>query len=83
MISQMTAFLGKDDYEIVVEFDAWAMDLLRDRRRRSSQGFAELREVGSRLRFRLNSIEEMEHLVLSFGTHATVVRPKELVKRYA
>jgi len=64
-----------------VEFDAWATDLLRGRRWHSSQEFMELKDGCSRLRFRLNSIEEMERFVLSFGTHATVVRPKELVVR--
>ena len=76
-----TVFKGKDDYEVVVEFDAWATDLIRKRRWHSSQEFTELKDGGSRLRFRLNSIEEMERFILSFGIHATVVRPKELVTR--
>jgi proteasome accessory factor B len=76
-----TVFKGKDDYEVVVEFDAWATDLLRGRRWHSSQELTELKDGCSRLRFRLNSIEEMERFVLSFGTHATVARPKELVAR--
>ena len=76
-----TVFKGKDDYEVVVEFDAWATDLIRNRRWHSTQEFTELKDGCSRLRFRLNSIEEMERFVLSFGTHATAVRPKELVAR--
>jgi proteasome accessory factor B len=76
-----TVFKGVQDYEVVVEFDAWATDLLRGRRWHSSQELTELKGGGSRLRFRLNSIEEMERFVLSFGTHATVVRPKELLAR--
>ena len=76
-----TVFKGKDDYEVVVEFDAWATDLIRNRRWHSTQEFTELQNGCSRLRFRLNSIEEMERFVLSFGTYATVLRPKELVAR--
>jgi proteasome accessory factor B len=76
-----TVFKGKDDYEVVVEFDRWATDLVRGRRWHSSQEFTELKNGCSRLRFRLNSIEEMERFILSFGTHATVVRPRELVAR--
>jgi proteasome accessory factor B len=76
-----TVFKGDKDYEVVVEFDAWATDLLRGRRWHSSQQLTELKDGCSRLRFRLNSIEEMERFVLSFSTHATVVRPKELVAR--
>jgi predicted DNA-binding transcriptional regulator YafY len=76
-----TVFKGKDDYEVVVEFDAWATDLLRGRRWHASQELTELKDGCSRLRFRLNSIEEMERFVLSFGTHATVIRPKELMAR--
>jgi hypothetical protein len=34
-----------------------------------------------RLRLRLNSIEEAERWVLSWGTHATVVRPQALAAR--
>ena len=34
-----------------------------------------------RLRMRLNSIEEAERWVLSWGTHATVVRPQALAER--
>jgi hypothetical protein len=30
---------------------------------------------------RLNGVEELERWVLSWGTHATVVRPKELARR--
>jgi hypothetical protein len=32
---------------------------------------------------RLNNLEEVERWLLSFGTHATVVRPKALRERLA
>ena len=87
-------FKGGDDYEVVVDFDRWAADLIRGRRWHSSQELTELPGGQMRLRLRLNAIEEAERWVLSWGGHATLVRPQALrdrlvevgqgfVKRYA
>jgi predicted DNA-binding transcriptional regulator YafY len=69
------------DYEVVIEFDAWGTDLIRGRRWHRSQELIELPGGGSRLRLRLNGLEEIERTILSWGTHATVLRPKALVER--
>lgn len=74
-------FKGPDDYEVVVEFDSWAADLIRGRKWHASQEIMELPRRQIRLRLRLNSIEEAERWVLSWGQHATVVRPEALAKR--
>jgi proteasome accessory factor B len=74
-------FKGKDDYEVVLEFDSWASDLIRGRRWHASQQLTELPGRQVRLRMRLNSIEEAEQWVLSWGAHTTVVRPRALVER--
>ncbi len=74
-------FKGRDDYEIVIDFDGWAGDLIRGRRWHSSQDLTELPGGEARLRLRLNSLEEAERWVLSWGVHATVVRPKALAGR--
>ena len=76
-----SVFKGGDDYEIVIDFDTWAADLIRGRRWHSSQELTELRGGQVRLRIRLNSLEEAERWVLSWGTHATVVRPQALAAR--
>ena len=76
-----SVFKGSDDYEIVVEFDAWAADLIRGRRWHASQQIMELPKRQLRLRLRLNSIEEAERWVLSWGQHATVIRPEALANR--
>ena len=76
-----TVFKGKEDYEVVMDFDVWATDLIRGRKWHPSQEFMELPNGSSRLRMRLNNIEEMEQWVLSWGLHATVVRPAELANR--
>ena len=70
-----------DDYEVVVDLDAWAADEVRGRQWHSSQELTELPKGMLRVRMRLNNIEEVERWVMTFGTHATVVRPKCLADR--
>lgn len=70
-----------DDFEVVVHFDAWAGQLVGERRWHSSQELTDLPGGGVQVRMRLNNIEEVERWVLSWGTHATVVRPKMLIER--
>lgn len=77
----LSVFKGTDDYEVVIDFDRWAADLVRGRRWHASQDITELPKGQMRLRLRLNSIEEAERWVLGWGTHATVVRPKALAER--
>ena len=74
-------FKGGEDYEVVVDFDSWAADLVRGRKWHSSQEMTELPGRQLRLRMRLDSLEEAERWVLSWGTHATVVRPQALAAR--
>jgi predicted DNA-binding transcriptional regulator YafY len=70
-----------DDYEVVVDFDAWAADEVRGRRWHQSQEVTELSKGMLRVAMRLNNIEEVEKWVMGFGTHATVVRPNALRER--
>jgi proteasome accessory factor B len=74
-------FQGSDDYEIVIELDAWAADDVRGRRLHSSQELKELPKGMLRVRLRLNSLEEVERWVGSFGVHANVVAPAALRER--
>lgn len=74
---------GAGDYEVVIEMDAWLTDILRGRRWHPTQDWVELPGGGSQLRMRLGCLEEIEQWVLSWGTHATVVRPLALVERVA
>jgi predicted DNA-binding transcriptional regulator YafY len=69
------------DYEVVVDFDEWATDLLRGRKWHRSQKITELADGKSRLTFRLNNLEEIEGWILSHRNHAVVVRPEELRQR--
>ena len=90
----MGVMTGEGDYEVIIEMDAWLTDMLRGRRFHPKQVWSEVPDRGSRLRMRLNSLDEIEHHVLSWGTHANVIAPEvlalrvkgvaeQLVKRYA
>lgn len=76
-----SVFKGQDDYEVAIDFDEWATDLLRGWHWHASQDFLELPGGCSRIRMRLNSLEEIERWVLTWGAHATVARPKALAER--
>jgi len=77
----LTVMSGKGDFEVIIEFDAWATDLLRGRLWHSSQQVTELPGGESRMRMRLSGLEEVERWILSWGTHATVISPRMLVER--
>jgi len=77
----LTVMSGRGDYEVVIEFDAWATDQLRGRLWHSSQRVTELPKGESRMRMRLSGLEEVERWVLSWGTHATVIHPELLAER--
>lgn len=77
----LTVMSGRNDFEVVIEFDAWATDLLRGRLWHSSQQVTELPGGESRMRMRLSGLEEVERWVLSWGMHATVIQPQLLVER--
>lgn len=74
---------GSGDYEVVIEFDPWAADVMRGRRWHWSQVVTELPGGGSRLAVRLGCLDEIEEWVLRWGSHATVLRPQELGERIA
>ena len=74
-------FKGTEDHEVVVEFDAWGADDVRGRRWHWSQELIDHPNGGLTLKLKLNSLEEVERWVLSFGKHATVMGPRELRER--
>jgi predicted DNA-binding transcriptional regulator YafY len=77
----LTVMSGRSDFEVIIEFDAWATDQLRGRLWHSSQQVTELPGGESRMRMRLSGLEEVERWVLSWGTHATVIAPQLLAER--
>ena len=71
-------FQAGDDFEVVVDFDKWAGELVRERKWHRSQQLTDLPGGGVRLHLRLNNLAEVERWILSWGTHATVERPERL-----
>jgi len=69
------------DYEIVVELDAWAADEIRGRKLHFKHEVTKMPRGMMSLRLRLHSLEEIELWLMSFGTHATVIRPRALRER--
>src|SRR5262249_4632764 len=74
-------FRGQKDYEVVVDLDTWAADVLGNRRWHPNQETIELPGGGVRIVFYLDNLEEVQTWVMSWGVHATVVRPKALADR--
>lgn len=72
---------GDGNYEVLIEFDAWATDQLRGRQWHPTQQVQELPGGGSHLRLQLSGLEEIERWILSWGTHANVLRPAALIAR--
>ncbi|MBK7998094.1 MAG: WYL domain-containing protein [Verrucomicrobia bacterium] len=77
----LSVMSGRNDYDVVIEFDAWATDQLRGRRWHPSMELMELPGGESRVRLRLSGLEEVERWVLGWGAHATVIQPSPLVER--
>ncbi len=72
-------FSGKGRHNIRIRFDKFASQLVRERVWHSSQQIQEL--TGGEIEFRviLSSLHEIEPWVLSWGEHAKVMGPKELI----
>ena len=71
-------FQAGDDFEVVVDFDRWAGELVRERKWHRSQQLTDLPGGGVRLQLRLTNLAEVERWIMSWGAHATVVGPEEL-----
>jgi predicted DNA-binding transcriptional regulator YafY len=71
-------FTGEDDFEVVIDFDAWAAVLIRERKWHPTQQIQELANGALRLTLRLSNLPEIERWALSWGAHATIIRPETL-----
>jgi proteasome accessory factor B len=74
-------FSANGKHNIRIHFDKFASQLVRERVWHRSQQIQEL--TGGEIEFRLtlSSLHEIEPWVLSWGEHAKVLGPKELIKR--
>jgi proteasome accessory factor B len=74
-------FAGKGNHQVVLHFDKWAAQLVREKTWHPSQKFQELTHGELELILQLNNLEEMEPWVLSWGGHVRVKGPRELKSR--
>jgi predicted DNA-binding transcriptional regulator YafY len=74
-------FAGKGAFEIILHFDKWSAQLVRERTWHPTQKLQELTHGELELTLQLNNLEEVEPWVLSWGAHVRVVGPKELKAR--
>jgi proteasome accessory factor B len=74
-------FSAKGHHRVRIQFDKFAAQLVRERVWHSSQQIQEL--TGGEIEFRvtLSSLHEIEPWVLSWGIHAKVLGPKELIEK--
>jgi predicted DNA-binding transcriptional regulator YafY len=73
-------FSAKGRHSIRIKFDKFAAQLIRERIWHPSQSVQELTGGELELRLTLSSFHEIEPWVLSWGEHAQVLGPKELVE---
>jgi predicted DNA-binding transcriptional regulator YafY len=69
---------GQGEFNVVLRFDEFAAEFIREKRWHPKQELRELRDGGAELRMKLSSLAEVERWVLSWGGHAQVVSPREL-----
>ncbi len=70
---------AQGDYNVVIRFDAYAADYIREKRWHPSQELRELKDGGVELRLKLSSLGEIQRWILGWGGSAVVVAPPELV----
>ena len=74
---------GKDaKHRVRIRFDAFASRLVGERHWHPSQKVQHLGGGMIELKLELGSLEEVERWILSWGEHAQVLEPKELVQRF-
>jgi proteasome accessory factor B len=74
-------FSGGTPQTIRILFDRFASQLVRERHWHSSQKITEDKDGKLELTLTLGSFEEIERWILSWGGHARVVSPPDLVTR--
>jgi proteasome accessory factor B len=72
---------GAGDHRIRLRFDQWAAQLVRERFWHDSQEIAEQPDGRLELQLQLDSLDEVERWILSWGAHVEVVAPAVLRQR--
>jgi len=69
---------GEGEYEVVIRFNARAADYIREKKWHASQQLKDLKGGGVELRMKLSSLVEVARWILSWGSDAKVLKPREL-----
>jgi len=72
---------GTGNYHVRIRFDAQAAFYIKERRWHPTQSIKELRGDAIELSLHLSDLEEVERWILSWGVHAKVLEPRELIQR--
>lgn len=81
LMGSFGVFKGEGDFRVRIEFDPYAAQLVRERTWHSSQQLKDLPGGALELKLHLDSLEEVERWILSWGGHARVIGPPQLKKR--
>jgi predicted DNA-binding transcriptional regulator YafY len=73
-------FQDGGEYHVSIRFDAWASELIQERLWHPSQVITPLSQGELRLEVDVKSLIEIERWVLSWGDHATVEVPNQLIE---
>ncbi len=74
-------FTGKGTFKIKIRFDAFAAQLIGEREWHNSQKLKKLADGALEMALKLQSLEEIERWILSWGRHARVLEPAVLIDR--
>jgi proteasome accessory factor B len=81
LLRSFGVFSGEGDYVVKIEFDAFAARLVRERTWHASQQLRELSNERLLMTLQLDSLEEIERWIFSWGSHARVKEPVALRER--
>lgn len=81
LLGSFGVFSGEGDHPVRIEFDPFAAQLVRERRWHPSQILKEHPSGGLELSLQLDSLEEIERWILSWGGHAKVLGPPRLKRQ--
>jgi proteasome accessory factor B len=81
LMGSFGVFSGEGSHRVRLAFDEFAAQLVRERTWHPSQEIRELEDGRIELSLQLDSLEEIERWVLSWGGHAKVLAPRSLQQR--
>ena len=81
LMGSFGVFAGEGDFRVRIQFSAGVAQLVRERQWHASQKIKDLPDGGLELSLQLDSLEEIERWILSWGGHAKVLGPPKLKQR--